>query len=198
MANDLRPQDWGCSPAWTRDGTQLAIAAKHQLFLFNAESGAQRAKWDLRPNAIGWSPDGTRLCASQGGTITHIDLASGELSTVNHASIAAHAAIHPSGRYVAQASYMDCVEFLALNTATPIVEWLAVGSNNSNMIIAPNGHWRGSAAMADQIVYVVETAEGQETLTPAQMTEKYGWVNDPTKAVIEWPEPAEESEKAAE
>jgi len=33
--------------------------------------------------------------------------------------------------------------------------------------------------VARQIVYVVETADGQDTLSPAKFAKKYGWKNDP-------------------
>jgi hypothetical protein len=32
-----------------------------------------------------------------------------------------------------------------------------------------------------QIVTVVETAQGQETLSPAEFAKKYGWQNDPAQ-----------------
>jgi hypothetical protein len=39
----------------------------------------------------------------------------------------------------------------------------------------------GTPRAEREIVYVVETERGQETLTPAEMAKKYGWKNDPAK-----------------
>ncbi|HUT36385.1 MAG TPA: hypothetical protein VNE39_23060 [Planctomycetota bacterium] len=36
--------------------------------------------------------------------------------------------------------------------------------------------------MEKHLVYVVQTDEGQETLTPREMEAKYGWKNDPSRA----------------
>jgi len=49
------------------------------------------------------------------------------------------------------------------------------------LAISAAGHYRASLPneVSRQIVYVVETAEGQETLSPADFAKKYGWQNDP-------------------
>ena len=39
------------------------------------------------------------------------------------------------------------------------------------------------AELEEEFVYVVRTERGQETLTPAVFAQKYGWKNDPEKAV---------------
>ena len=38
-----------------------------------------------------------------------------------------------------------------------------------------------SAEAGRHLVYVVETADGQEFLKPAEFEKKYGWTNDPEK-----------------
>jgi hypothetical protein len=49
--------------------------------------------------------------------------------------------------------------------------------------VSAAGHYRASLPneVFRQIVTVVETAQGQETLSPAEFAKKYGWKNDPAQ-----------------
>ncbi|NQT40344.1 MAG: hypothetical protein HQ581_22815, partial [Planctomycetes bacterium] len=49
-------------------------------------------------------------------------------------------------------------------------------------VISPEGHFTGSPGVEKELVYVVQTEEGQETLSPEEFEQKYGWKNDPAKA----------------
>lgn len=48
-------------------------------------------------------------------------------------------------------------------------------------VISPNGHFHGSPGVEKELVYVVQTEEGQRTLTAQEFSAKYGWKNDPRK-----------------
>lgn len=54
------------------------------------------------------------------------------------------------------------------------------------MRVSPDGHYRVTQPerMWQELVYVVQTAEGQQTLTPDEFSAKYGWKNDLEKAKI--------------
>ena len=54
---------------------------------------------------------------------------------------------------------------------------------SEGIFISPEGHYKATEGVAKDIVYVVETEAGQETLTPEAFEAKYGWKNDPAKAV---------------
>lgn len=47
----------------------------------------------------------------------------------------------------------------------------------------PEGHYRNPEQGQAEVVYVVQTKDGQETLTPAEFEKKYGWKNDPDKVL---------------
>jgi hypothetical protein len=54
--------------------------------------------------------------------------------------------------------------------------------STDELIVSPEGHYRGTEGIDDHVVYVAVTADGrQETLTPAEFEAKYVWKNDPTK-----------------
>ena len=49
------------------------------------------------------------------------------------------------------------------------------------LIVSPEGHYRGSPRIERDLVYVVQTDEGQEALSPAEFSARFGWKNDPDK-----------------
>ena len=49
------------------------------------------------------------------------------------------------------------------------------------LTLSPEGHYRSIAEVEEQVVYIVQTEDGQETLTPEEFSAKYGWKNDPTR-----------------
>jgi WD40 repeat protein len=55
-------------------------------------------------------------------------------------------------------------------------------SDGQYAVVSPEGHYRGSPGVEKELVYVVQTDEGQETLNPDEFSTKYGWKNDPDRA----------------
>ena len=47
--------------------------------------------------------------------------------------------------------------------------------------IASDGHYRGSAGIEQELVYVVQTDKGQETLNPTEFANRFNWKNEPSK-----------------
>jgi Tol biopolymer transport system component len=58
----------------------------------------------------------------------------------------------------------------------PNEQWLAVDGA---------GHYRGNVGIEQELVYIVQTGTGQETLTPAEFATKYAWKNDPEKVRLQ-------------
>jgi hypothetical protein len=56
--------------------------------------------------------------------------------------------------------------------------------DNAYVTISANGHYCGSPHVERMLVYVVQTDQGQETLTPEEFSKKYGWKNDPERVVL--------------
>ncbi len=53
------------------------------------------------------------------------------------------------------------------------------------MAVSPTGHLKtNDADLPNDLVYVVQTVAGQQTLTPAEFSQKYGWKNDPAKVKL--------------
>jgi hypothetical protein len=56
------------------------------------------------------------------------------------------------------------------------------GSQSSGLAVSAEGHYHITRAMDQEIVYVVQTDKGQETLTPEEFSKKYGLQNNPEQA----------------
>jgi WD40 repeat protein len=50
------------------------------------------------------------------------------------------------------------------------------------LAVSSTGHYRGGLWIEREIVYVVKTDGGQETLSPEEFAKKYGWKNNPERA----------------
>jgi hypothetical protein len=59
---------------------------------------------------------------------------------------------------------------------------LMVFPEDRHLILMPDGHFRGTPGVEEELVCVVLTEDGrQETLTTTAFAHKYGWKNDPDK-----------------
>ena len=57
---------------------------------------------------------------------------------------------------------------------------MRVRRTSSYAVVSPEGHFRGSPDVEAKFVYVVQTEQAQETLTPEEFAKRYGWKNDPS------------------
>jgi WD40 repeat protein len=57
--------------------------------------------------------------------------------------------------------------------------------DDRHCILSPEGHFTGTPQIERQLVIVVLTDDGrQETLSPAEFEQKYGWRNEPEKVKL--------------
>ncbi len=163
------------------------------LWLFESRSGRLLDRWVVPASAgCQWQGLDRIVVADRQGGITHINLATRTMRTVCENDQLWTVEFDPKGRFAAAATGRSTVKFVNLQTAQTIATWLYT-NDGQNMVISPEGHWRGDPGVEKKIVYVVDTVDGQETLTPDHMRDKYGWVNDPSKVVVKWPEPMTEA-----
>jgi WD40 repeat protein/tRNA A-37 threonylcarbamoyl transferase component Bud32 len=93
----------------------------------------------------------------------------------------ARASISAASRVAAIRSAVATAEFIGLDSGEPLGTWLLT---DSNIMLSPDGHYRGPVGCERDIVYVVQTESGQETLTPGEFSKRFGWSNDPSKVVL--------------
>ncbi|HEX7378625.1 MAG TPA: hypothetical protein VF278_16010, partial [Pirellulales bacterium] len=71
------------------------------------------------------------------------------------------------------------------DTATGRLQATLVGLRDGECaVVNLDGHYIGTPKAESDLVYVVQTADGQELLSPKEFAAKYGWKNDPTSVSI--------------
>jgi hypothetical protein len=53
--------------------------------------------------------------------------------------------------------------------------------DDRGLAVSADGHFRCTAGVEDDLLYVVQTDKGQETLAPQEFARRHGWKNDPDK-----------------
>lgn len=61
-----------------------------------------------------------------------------------------------------------------------------------------DGHYRGKQGVDDELVYVVQTDDGQEMLTPDEFAARYSWKNDPERVRLHVPPGRASGEESGE
>jgi WD40 repeat protein len=139
----------------------------------------QPAIW--RMSAATWLPDNRTLCVSNADDcIRFWDVPSGRvLRTVPRVP---SGALSPDSRYCA-AVHLNAVGLWDTRTARLRGTVVALDKGDW-FVLSPDGHYRGPPVLEQELVYVVVTDDGQETLTPEEFRQKYGWQNDPSRAKL--------------
>jgi WD40 repeat protein len=176
----------GAPLAWSPNGKILATAKGERVQLWVAAGGQLLRELPGQNQgivALAWSDDGVTMQVSCGdGKIQTWDASRGEqLHTSDGPGVGpAPGAFSPDHRTLAGA-YLNTLRFCNADTgraggALVLLnesEWLAIG---------PEGHYRSGSKPPRDLVYVVQTAEGQETLSADQFAKEFQWQNDPERA----------------
>ncbi len=172
--------------AWSPDGKLVASCDQQDLKIHDAASGTLRVAWNLtnawapilcgeQVDEIRWSPDGKRISTGGLSGFTEWDAKSGKRIRTRPIS-GGHLSpdgLRIAGRGAAQISLLD-------RSGRPLGA-IAALTDPLALAISAEGHYRGSTGIESEIVYVVRTKDGQETLTPEEFSRKYGWKNDPDR-----------------
>lgn len=56
-------------------------------------------------------------------------------------------------------------------------------NDGETVLVSSDGHYAGPPGVEQELVYVGQTETGQDTLTPAEFAQNYGWKYDPAQAL---------------
>jgi hypothetical protein len=153
---------------------QTAIAGDSPTFFNSSDATALHLTGNHGLRAVFGSRD-----------VMDVDLATG-LSKVLAAIRYHPVQFTPDGEYLA-GDLAHLRRIWRVSTGEPVFALLT-----NKLLISPAGHvwtpqnprgplWPTSPGIDEALVYIVKTDRGQETLTPLQFANRYGWQNDPSK-----------------
>ena len=179
---------------WSSDGKAVVYGGHEKVYFWDPKlDKAALRTFDTQKGAVRgliWSPDGNTPAATDGlnQRVVLWDGQSGRplqgFPFNNYYSNAPAIAWSPDGTLLSVGSFDGTVRLQELATGHAQATFLVLGDDRSMAVSSP-GHYRGSPGI--ELVYVVQTDRGQETLTPEQFAEQYGWKNDPQQVTLGTP-----------
>jgi WD40 repeat protein/serine/threonine protein kinase/formylglycine-generating enzyme required for sulfatase activity len=171
--------------AW-RPGDKAVLASRESgdVVLLDTETGKtsppllQSGNWGSLS-----SPDGRRIAAVSG---TSVEVLNADRQKFGIPLPASQARWLPDSRRIVVGSWEEpTIWAYDVQARRPLGTMLPYLSDGQCVTVGPDGHFRGSWRIDEHLVYVALTDDGrQETYTPAEFQKKYGWKNDPAKAIL--------------
>ena len=166
------------------DGNQVAVGTPNGLAIWNVETGQQGTSLvpEIKTSAyfMDWSSDGRQLAwwtGTEEKRIHFCDVSMGELTKTYEA--VSYPRLSPDLRLVAVPHGRSARRLWESENGDTLCILLGL-KKGRGIAISPEGHYRASTRADREIVYVVQTADGQETLSTNEFSENYGWQNDPS------------------
>jgi WD40 repeat protein len=178
------PRGHGRVTVFSPDSKLLACSENSNVWLWETDSGKPRKT--LRGDEAGvvrnviWLPDDTLATLCNDRKLHVWDVRGKLLRTMT--APAGMGAFSPDGKRVAS-SHGACALRL-WDTETGRLHGTGVLWRQGQLIVSADGHYSGPPAIREELVYVVETEHGQETLSPDEFAKRFGWKNDPARAQL--------------
>jgi serine/threonine protein kinase/WD40 repeat protein len=170
--------------AWSEVAGRLAVTTGPQgaaeIALVAADAGAAPSRISARGHeqpivAMGWQADGKIVLTGSLSETCGWDMATGERTSKS--AIGSH--VFSADGSLAMLGGPSMIR-LHQPQHRKLLRTILIFADHKYAVVSPDGHHDGSCQSED-IVYVVQTQEGQLTLDEKQFATRYGWKNDPGK-----------------
>lgn len=174
--------------AWAGNAKTIAVSMNTgELQVFSTAGGKQLQAFSREggnpATSLAWGPDGTTLLAARSAALQLWRSGSAMvLNTIYCLASVVQVTWAPTG-----AAYVSCTDRCArvYDIASDALRSTIVASDNQQMaIVSANGHYRVTDEEASELVYVVQTPNSQETMTPKEFATKYRFRNLPASAAL--------------
>jgi WD40 repeat protein/formylglycine-generating enzyme required for sulfatase activity len=173
--------------AWSPDVAKLATAGgEGKARVWNVSSGRLMQSVEngvfQAPKQLRWCNDGKMIVAADMASVLVWDTESGKIvrETRLHQK-SQHRDVSPNGRLVSSCNG-NTIRLERVEDGS-IQGTLVSLQSSRTVVVNPNGHYVGSPGVEEDLVYVIQTDNGQETLAPEEFAKKYGWKNEAQKAL---------------
>lgn len=168
--------------AFAPDGKTLAASTATGLEIWNLSSGLIADAYDIpvgEPGiALCWQPDGkTLLARCSDNRLAVIDIGKSEIAR-SIPNVMPNGVFLEDGQLYAwrDPAGATCIAEAATGFVEKVVHldherWFAVNSE---------GHFKGTPGVEEELVCILQTTEGQQTLSISDFAAKFGWKNDPS------------------
>jgi WD40 repeat protein/serine/threonine protein kinase len=133
--------------------------------------------------SLAFSPDGKTLAAAGGwGEVQLYDADTGRQLRPLHGATVPLLSLtwSPDGKRLAGGGELATTHVWDVETGTAAAVFFGLPRDRA-LAVGATGHYRCTPGVEQDLVYVVRTERGQETLTPPEFAQKYGWKNDPER-----------------
>jgi WD40 repeat protein len=175
--------------AWSTDSTLLAVAQpdSQDIGLYSIDSETPLAilkGHEASITATTWLADGkTLVSVSKDRTLRLWDGRAGQLlRTVDGMTDADRCSV--AGHLLAASTDSYTLRLWDMASGRPHGTIIVLRNQGKDhyVTVSADGHYRGSPAEIEkELVYVVRTADGQQTLSLTEFAQRYGWKNQPEK-----------------
>ena len=176
--------------ALARDGKSFAAglgrSIDHAARLFDVTS--ERPYQNLRGPGVAngeltWLPDGKTLAGrSEDGVLRFWDAGTGEVTRTLPPRLGLEYLL-PERGFGASTSFAFSVRFWGVDDQRPETTVVLVHQNGAVqwLAVSGDGHYAAAKDLEPDVVYVVRTEAGMQTLTPKEFAAAYAWRNDPDR-----------------
>ena len=178
------------SLAWAGNGKSLAVGlATGNIEVFAPAGGKalqtyERGGSPPAVTSLAWSPDGTNLLAGRANHTAQVWTATGAKALFDLPGMApvTHVDWSAGGKSMVLSEADRSVRVFDLAAGT--LRATVVADGKQVAVVSAAGHYRVADEATCELVYVVQTAKGQETLTPKEFVAKYKFRNNPAAVVL--------------